>query len=111
MRCRFDGLKAPGGPRGSESRGRGIAHLVLVRPMPGVPRTIVAFAVIAAAAAIVIATSTAAQTFTFPPGAQNGGVAIYAPAPVYPAGARARAARGVGVYVMRVEIKSGRVKG
>ena len=79
--------------------------------MPGVPRTIVAFALLAAAATIVIATSAVAQTFIFPPGAQNGGVAIYAPAPVYPAGAGARGARGVGVYVMRVEIKTGRVKG
>ena len=60
---------------------------------------------------MVAATHAVAQTFIFPPGAQKGGIVIYAPAPVYPSGARARGARGVGVYVMRVEIKTGRVKG
>jgi TonB family protein len=52
-----------------------------------------------------------AQTFTFPPGAKKGGIAIHSPAPAYPAAARARRAKGVGVYMMRVEIKTGRVKG
>jgi len=55
--------------------------------------------------------SSVAGKLTGQPGAVEGAVAIYAPAPPYPASALARGARGAGIFVMRVKIKTGLVTG
>ena len=78
--------------------------------MRSLPRQIAPCIVFVYVACFAAASSSFAERFVFPPGAKNGGVAIYTPQPSYPATALARRAHGVGVYVMRVEIKTGRVK-